>query len=110
MGFQVLLHHSDLEKPLSSRSPFLLLENTNVGVPAVIQWDGQCLWHTRTQVQSLTWHSGLRNWHGCTLACNCGSDLIPGSGTLYDAAWSKKKNETPMVNNMKNIILHKGIK
>ena len=32
-----------------------------VGVPAVAQWNQQCLWSNEVQVQTLAWHSGLKD-------------------------------------------------
>ena len=57
------------------------------------QWDPWHLGSTRTQVQSLVWHSGLRIWHCCTcgLGHNFGSDLIPGLGTPYASGQPKKR-------------------
>ena len=63
------------------------VSKSHPGVPTVAQ---QHRWHlgsTGAQVRSLAWHSGSRIWH-CR---NCGSDLIPGWGTLYAVGWPKKK-------------------
>ena len=64
-------------------------------VPAVAQRDQRCLGSTGTQAQSLAQLSGLgiRHYHGCSLGCDCSSDLIPGPGTPYAARQPEKKKE-----------------
>ena len=59
----------------------------------MVQWDLGCLWNTGTQVQSPSWHSGLRIQHCCGYGVghNCGSDLIPVLGTQYATGRPKKK-------------------
>ena len=64
------------------------LKTVTPGVPTVVQWDGQCLWSTQTQVQSPAWHSGLRI-QDCP--SKCGLDWIPGLGTPYAKGVGKKK-------------------
>ena len=52
-------------------------------VPALVQWDRQCLGSAETQVWSPAQHSGLRIRHcrSCGLVYNYGLDLIPELGT-----------------------------
>ena len=68
------------------------LTNKAGGVPAVVQQDPH-LGSPRTQVRSPARHSGLRIQccHSCGLGCNCGSDLIPGSGTAYAVGSQRDK-------------------
>ena len=59
------------------------------------QRDQQHLCSTGTQVPSQAWHSELRiqHCHSCSVGCNCSSDLIPVSSTLYVTGWPKKKKK-----------------
>ena len=75
------------------------LRLVRLGVPAVVQWNWQCLGSTRIQVPSPARHSGLRILHclSCGLGHNCGSDLIPDPGTLYALGWPKRKKKKRLV-------------
>ena len=65
------------------------------GAPAAVQWHQQHLGSPGMQVQFLAYCSGLRIWccRSCGLGHNCGSDLIPGWGTLYAGGWPKMKKK-----------------
>lgn len=62
------------------------IQNYEIGVPTVVQWNQWHLCSARMQVLSLAQHSGLKD-----LGCSCGLDLILGLGTL--AEQPKKKLE-----------------
>ena len=72
-----------------------MLNFPTIGVPAVAQWDQQCLGSTTAQVPSSAQHRGLRiqRCYSCSLGHICGLDLIPGLGTPYAMGWPKKEKK-----------------
>ena len=66
------------------------------GVSAVAQWVNHlaCLCRALPG-QSSAQRGGLRIWccRSCSTCCNCGLDLIPGSGTPCAAGVAKKRNQ-----------------
>ena len=68
------------------------LNNSHFWVPAVLQWNLQCLGSTGIQVQSLAWCSGLRI-QSCRLGRNCCLDVILGLGTPHTTGQPKEKRK-----------------
>ena len=66
----------------------------NLGVPAVSQRDGQHLCSARTQVQSLAWHSGLKDPVLLQLLyLKLGSNPWPENSVHHGLAKKKKKKK-----------------
>ena len=66
----------------------ILIKNSFLGVPAVVQWDQQHLGSTGMQVQSPTQHSELGIQNYCH---NSGLELIRDLGTPYAVGATKKE-------------------
>ena len=70
------------------------MKNRQIGAPTVAKWDRQHLCSTRMQVESLAWHSGLKDLVLPQLCrSQLDSHLIPGPGNPYATGWPKKKGK-----------------